>query len=170
MKRACSRLGHNLDASESELVVLRREGILVDADRHDGRLRRQLAAGESIDIDLAAVRSRCRPCERGQLGFEFIGIVGQCVQRGTRDNHRARIVLGVDADLRPLCGNCGLLTLLGDRQTRVEREVRGSRDFDALLDEHAEARSSHRHHIGARIQTTERIGAIVLRGYDLRLA
>src|SRR5579862_4034195 len=51
------RLGEYFDAAVAELVVLRRERILIDADFADGLLRRQLAAAETIDEDLASGRS-----------------------------------------------------------------------------------------------------------------
>ena len=51
-------LGEDFNAPVAKLVVLRREGVLVDADFADGRLWRELSAREAVDIDLSAIRDR----------------------------------------------------------------------------------------------------------------
>src|ERR1035441_1597574 len=51
-----ARLGEDLDAAQAELVILRREGILIELDLTDGFLRWKLAAAESVDEDGAAIR------------------------------------------------------------------------------------------------------------------
>src|SRR5207248_11475838 len=61
-----SGLGEDLDAAESEAVVLGGEGVLVDADLADRLLGRKLAAAEAVDIDLPAIGSGARSGERLQ--------------------------------------------------------------------------------------------------------
>ena len=51
-------LGEDLNAAVAEAVVLGRKRILVDANFADGRFRRQLAAGESVDVDFTTIGSR----------------------------------------------------------------------------------------------------------------
>ena len=56
-----ARLGEDLDPPISQLVVLGRERVLVDADFTNGILGRQIPAAESIDVDRAAVGAGRRP-------------------------------------------------------------------------------------------------------------
>ena len=51
MKFIGAGLGENLDSTETQFVVFRREGILVDADLANRILRRQLATAESVNVD-----------------------------------------------------------------------------------------------------------------------
>jgi len=57
-------LGQNFDASVTQLVELRREGILIDANLANGGLRRKLPARKSINVNLSAVGSRRRTRQR----------------------------------------------------------------------------------------------------------
>src|SRR5215813_6379687 len=50
-------LGKDLDAAEAQAVELGGEGVRVDADFADGFFGRKLAAGETVDVDRAAVRT-----------------------------------------------------------------------------------------------------------------
>jgi hypothetical protein len=60
-------LGEDLDPAEAQLVELRRERILVDANLADRFLGRKLAATESVDENLAAIRPSRRPGQREQV-------------------------------------------------------------------------------------------------------
>ena len=95
-------LGEDFDPSVAQLVVFRGERILVDANLADRRLRRKLARGESVDVDLAAVRPGGRPGQRLQVRLQFVRIVGQRVEIFTRKHDRARIVRRDDVDGRRL--------------------------------------------------------------------
>jgi hypothetical protein len=55
MELVAARLGENLDSAIAQLVILRREGILIDSYFSDRRLGRNLSAGESVYLDLPAV-------------------------------------------------------------------------------------------------------------------
>src|SRR5207244_13218671 len=68
-----ARLGENLDASVSQLVVLGGEGVLVDADLADRLLRGQAAAGKAVDTDLPAVRPRGWAGELLQVARDAVG-------------------------------------------------------------------------------------------------
>ena len=48
-------LGEDFDSAVTQLVILRGKRILVDANLTNGRLGRKLPAGESVDVDLAAI-------------------------------------------------------------------------------------------------------------------
>ena len=61
-------LGKDLDAARADPVVLRGERVLVDAYFADRGLGRQAPAGETIDIDLPAIRPGGGAGERGQIG------------------------------------------------------------------------------------------------------
>ena len=75
VKAVRPRLGEDLDPAEAGAIVLRGEGILIDADLADRRLRRKLSAGEAVDIDLSAVWTGRRPGKRGELGRELVRVV-----------------------------------------------------------------------------------------------
>ena len=49
MKLVRPRFGENLNTAIPELVLLRRERILIDADLANSRLWRQLASGKAVD-------------------------------------------------------------------------------------------------------------------------
>ena len=82
MKLVGSRLGENLDAAVAELVEFGRKRILVDANLANGILGRQRAAGESVDVDLAAARSGGWAGQGLQIGLQIVGIVGERIQIG----------------------------------------------------------------------------------------
>ena len=67
--------GEDFDASVAELVVLRGEGIGVDANLTDGFFGGQLATAETIDEDGTAARA----CGGSGEGFEIGLEVGRVV-------------------------------------------------------------------------------------------
>src|SRR4029077_10222368 len=69
-------LGKDFNAAISQLVVFRGKWILINPDLADGRLGRQLAGGESINVHLATVGSSGGPGERFEIGLQLIRIVG----------------------------------------------------------------------------------------------
>ncbi len=75
-----TRLGEDLDAAIAQLVVFRREGILIDANLTNRRLGRNLAAGETIDVNLAAVGADRRTGKSLQVGGQIVRIVGQGIE------------------------------------------------------------------------------------------
>jgi hypothetical protein len=76
VQRVGARLGKDLHAREPRSIVLRREGIRVDADLADRRFRRQIPSRKPVDEDLSAARPGRRPGQRLQLQRQFVGIVG----------------------------------------------------------------------------------------------
>jgi hypothetical protein len=64
-----TRLGEDVDTTVADAVVLRRKRILVDVDLEDGRLRRKLAAGEAVDIDLSAIGAGRRACKGASISL-----------------------------------------------------------------------------------------------------
>ena len=100
MQRVGSRLGEYLDASVAELVELRGKRILVDANLTDGGFGRQLAAGESVDVNLAAVGSGRWAGQGRQFVGELVGIVGERIEIATLEHEGAGIGAGLGADRR----------------------------------------------------------------------
>src|ERR1019366_3631042 len=92
------RLGENFDAAVTELVIFRREWILINANLANRRFWRKLASRKTVNVELAAVRSRGRPGQRLQVGEQFVGIVGQRVQLLTGDDDRSGIASGIHID------------------------------------------------------------------------
>src|SRR5215469_12010324 len=80
MQFVASRLGKDLDSAITQALVLGGKGILIDANLANGRFGRQLASGETIDVDLAAIGPGRGPGERRQFRLKFVGVVGQRFQ------------------------------------------------------------------------------------------
>src|SRR5271157_1460551 len=95
-----ARLSENLDSSVAQFVVFGRKRILIDADLANRRLRRKLAAGESVDVDLAAVGPGRRSGQRLQVLLQLIGIVRERFKVLAGENDGTGIASGVDVDLR----------------------------------------------------------------------
>src|ERR1019366_8748347 len=62
-----ARLGEDLDLAVTQLVVLRRKRVLVDANLADGLLRRKLPAAEAVHEDGSAVGTGRGPRQRGEV-------------------------------------------------------------------------------------------------------
>src|ERR1700690_1559761 len=77
MKLIRPRLGKDLNPAVAQLVILRGERILVDADFANRSLGRKLPSGKSININLTAVRSRGRPGKRFKFLLQLVGVVGK---------------------------------------------------------------------------------------------
>ena len=98
MKHVCSWLGKNLDAAIADAVEFSRKRILVDADLANRRFRRQRSTGETIDVDLAAVRAGRGSCESGQLVRQLVRIVGERIEILALEHDRTGIASGIRAD------------------------------------------------------------------------
>ena len=118
-------LRDDLHASVARLIVFRGIWIRVDPDFANRRLGGH-AAGKPIGVDLAALRTDARSCQRLQLPSEFVRIVRESVEftfpehrrRGIRiriSTHRGRIVF--------LHGYCLRLTF--ERELNVESNRSG---------------------------------------------
>ncbi len=106
-----TRLGEDLDAAETKLVVLGGKGILIDTNLADGRLGRQLTGGKSVDVDLPTVGTRGWSCERRQFRRQLIWIVGERVEILVFDDQRIGIRARIEADGRCLIRHRHLLLL-----------------------------------------------------------
>ena len=91
-------LGDDLYAAVSDAVVLGGKRILIDANLKDGRLGRKLAARESIDVDLPAVRPGGRTGQLLEFSLELIGVVGEGIEVFASEDQAARVLIGIDAD------------------------------------------------------------------------
>src|SRR5215469_10954369 len=96
-----ARLGEDFDAPISQLVILRRKRILVDANLANCRLRRQLPAGKSVNVNLPAIGPGRRTRQRLQLRLQFVGIVGERLQVLAFDHERARVRRRPHREFRP---------------------------------------------------------------------
>src|SRR5882724_9491150 len=70
-----ARLGEDLDAAESELVILRRERVLIEPDLANRFLGRKLASAETIDENGATIRSGRRSGQGLQRLGEIVRVV-----------------------------------------------------------------------------------------------
>ncbi len=91
-------LGDDLNAAVADAVVLGGKRILVDADLEDGGLGRKLAAGESVDVDLAAVRSGRGAGQLLEFSLQFVGVVGEGIEVVAFEDQGAGVLIGIDAD------------------------------------------------------------------------
>src|SRR5580704_16230715 len=89
MKFVCAGLREYFDSAESQLVVLGRKRILVDADLTDRVFLRKFTATESVDENRSAVRTGRRARERLQIVAIYDQSVGIC--RSFRADPRACI-------------------------------------------------------------------------------
>ena len=96
-----ARLGEDLDLAVTQLVVLRRKWVLVDANLADRFLRRKLAAAETVDENRSAVRTGRRPRQRREVGRQIVRIVRKRVQIGAAQHYGAGIVGGIGGQRRP---------------------------------------------------------------------
>ena len=60
----CAGLGKDFNPAKAHAVILRGKWILVDANFTNGRLRRKLASGKAININLPAIGTGGRPGQR----------------------------------------------------------------------------------------------------------
>src|SRR5208337_493984 len=97
MQRIGARFGENLDASITNVVELRREWILVDANLADRRLRRQRSAGKPVDVNLSAIGACRRTRQCLKLIRELVWIVGQRIRVRTFEHNGAGVGVGIGA-------------------------------------------------------------------------
>ncbi len=107
-------LGDDLDAPVADAVVFGGKRILVYANLEDGGLGRKLAAGESIDVDLAAVWSARRLRQLLEFSLQFVGVVGKGIEVFAPEDQAAGVLIGIDADLLHLGHDRHALAVSGD--------------------------------------------------------
>ncbi len=121
-------LGKDFNAAVTQLVVFGRKRILVDANLANRGLGGKLAGGETVDVHLAAIRSRRGPGQGLQVGQQFVGIVGQSFELLAGDGDGSCVALGIDVDRGRGVGNLYLLRLHFDGERNVQAQGLG-RDF-----------------------------------------
>src|SRR6202034_1012908 len=109
----------DFDAAVTQLVVLGRKRILVNADFANRGLGRKLAGGETVDIHLAAVRSRRGAGQGLQVGQQFVGIVGQSFEFLAGNGDGAGVAGGIHVDGGSGVGDLHLLRLHLDGERNV---------------------------------------------------
>jgi hypothetical protein len=95
-----TRLGENFDAPEPQLVELRRERILINADLANRVFRRQLAAAEAVDENRSSARPGRRAGERLKIRREILGIVRKRVEIAAAKHQSARVACRIGRNLR----------------------------------------------------------------------
>ena len=128
-----ARLGENFDAAVSDFVILRRERILIYADFANGGFRRKLARGESVNVKLAAIRACRWACQCGEVGLQFVGVIGERVESCSGNDDRSSIVLRTYVDHGGLVGDGDLLLLLFDGEKNIQIGGLVRRDLDIFV-------------------------------------
>ena len=93
-------LGENFDSSVSELVVLRRKRILINADFANGSLGREGPGGKAVYIDLTAIRTCGRTGKRLKFGLQLIGIVRKSFEILALHHHHSGVVRRSNVNFR----------------------------------------------------------------------
>ena len=159
MQLVGARLGEHFDASVAQLVILGRKRIAVDANLADGRLGRQLPAGESVDVNLPAIRSGCGPGQRLQLAGQLIRIVRQGVQILALDDDGVRVAAGFHIDRGQLVGHHHALLRHFDGHGNIHAlDLPGCKRNRRGL-KRGESAGAGLHNIAARRQSVHRVSA-----------
>src|ERR1039458_8112862 len=119
-----ARLGEDFDLAVAQLVILRRERVLVDANLADGFLRRELAAAEAIHEDGSAVGAGRGSRQGREVGSQIVRIVGKRFEVGAAQHHGAGAARGIGGQRLP--GRVLHRQTLG-KTPSPERQVQGLR-------------------------------------------
>ena len=149
MKLVRARFGEHLDAAKSKLVVLSGIRVLIDANFANRRLRRQLPAGEAVDVNLAAIRPGSRPSQRAQLRRQLIRIIRQRIQILAADDGSAGVRIRIGAQRDRVCFHVHDRRLLTNLQLRIERGARDRRNLQPIHRVGSEAGHRHDDRVGA---------------------
>jgi len=93
--------GEDFDAAEAEAVEFRREGILIDADLADVFLGGELAAGESVDVNLAAIRTEPGPASAWRASARSSGSSGRAMRSSPLITSAVALLSGSTLTLGP---------------------------------------------------------------------
>ena len=132
-------LGEDFNAAVADVIELGGEGILIDANFADGRFRRELAAGETVDVDLTAIGASSGAGECGEFAGEFVGVVGEGVEVCTLDDDGVRVTASFDVDGGGLIGDDDALLVGFDGHGDVDAFGLSGGDGDGLGCEGREA-------------------------------
>ena len=125
-------LGEDLDTAVADAVVLGRKGVLVDADFADGGLWWKLAAGEAVDVDLAAVGAGGGTGERGEFAGKLVWIIGKGIQILALNDGRVRVRIGVNGERNGVRIHVDHDFLLADLQLCVNGQAGDRSDAKVL--------------------------------------
>src|ERR1700722_17914334 len=128
-----ARLGENFNAAVSDFVILRRKRILIYANFANGGFRRKLARSESVNVKLAAIRTCRRAGQGGEVGLQFVGVIGERVESCSGDDDRSSVVLRAYVNHGGLVGNGDLLLLLFDGEKDIQIGSLVGRDLNSFV-------------------------------------
>ncbi len=131
--------GEDFDAPVAQFVVLRRKGVLVDADFADRRFWRKLPAGESIDINLPAAGACRRTGQRIEFVLQFVGIVGERIEIFALDDDGSGVAVRTGADAGGIALYLNLLLFHGQLQNHVLHGRLAAGNLDAIEREQGES-------------------------------
>jgi hypothetical protein len=107
--------GKDLNAAHADTVVLCGERVLIDADFADRSFGRQTSAGETIDVDLPAIRSAAKVANPRPNRL----VVGEDIQFLTAENQGREALPKGPFHLQESC----LVTLPSRKPARAEIET-----------------------------------------------
>ncbi len=153
-------LGEDLDTPKAELVELCAVGVLVDADFSNGGFGRQLPAGKTVNVDLAAARPGGGTGECGEFIGKLIRVVRECVEVFALDRDAIGIGVRVDRDGGRVGTYLDILLLDLDAERGVKQFGHAGGKGSEPGGEHAEAFSLHQDDVAARRDGCNSVGAI----------
>ena len=164
MEEVRTGLGKDFDATVSQFVVFGRKGILVNADFPNGGFGRESASGETINVNLAAVRTGRGASEGLKLGFQLIRIVGQGLQVFALHDHHSGVVGGIDVHFGGRIGDLYFLLFHFNRETDVQLPHLAGKDLNIFFGEKSEALGCSLEGVAAWSKSREFVEALFIRG------
>src|ERR1700722_19812719 len=120
MKFLRAGFGNDLDAAVAHAIVFGGKRILIHADFEDVRFGWNLAALESVTVDLPAVGTGSRSGKRLQFILQFSWVVGERIDGAAFEDDCARVLVGTEADGLRLAFNLHLLLLNRDGEEKFQ--------------------------------------------------
>ena len=169
MQLVSAGLGEDLNAAKAGAIVLSGKGVLVDADFADGGLRRKLAAGEAVDVNLTAVGAGSGAGESGKLRGKLVRIIRERVKILAFEDGGAGIRILVDGDSVLVSRYVNDGGLVGDGQLGIDG-LGNFADAHTLADKACEAGHGNGERVHAGGYATQAIGAVRARLHNVGLA
>src|SRR5581483_790086 len=157
------RFGENFYSAVAQLVVLRGKRILINANFANRRLGGKLAASETINVDLATIRSCRRPSQSLEILLQFVRIIRQGIEILSLEDNRTCIVGGARVHARGLVLYIELFVLNLDLESDVKLLNLPSGHRDILFRGDREPFRGRVHRVGTRRKIVDFVGAAAVR-------